>query len=116
MDVAALERVDALEDLAGETDAGPEAPGPKETNCTDGVDDDQDLARGLWDYDCHDDPACQPDGQPESSEARCSDWVDNNNDGATDCDDYECQNKQVCKGSWDLQAGGGGAAPERLGR
>ena len=99
-DIAELEAVE-------DDNVGPDSDAPRETNCADGKDDDNDSLIDCGDYDCHDDPACQPDGDPESSEARCSDWVDNNKDGATDCDDYECQNKTVCKGSWDLAAGGG---------
>ena len=106
-DVAAIEGLE--HDNAGLAGAAvaPDSTAPRETDCTDGVDNDNDSVVDCGDYDCHSDPACEPDGDPESSEARCSDWIDNNKDGATDCDDYECQNKTVCKGSWDLAAGGG---------
>lgn len=108
-DIAAIEGIEQDNAEFDEATVAPDSGAPREMNCADGNDDDNDSLVDCGDYDCHDDPACQADGDPESSEARCSDWVDNNKDGATDCDDYECQNKTVCKGSWDL-AGGAGAA------
>lgn len=80
--------------------------GPTETNCTDGKDNDGDLVYDCGDHDCHDDPACQPDGQPESTEARCADWVDNDGNGYKDCEDDGCTTMTVCKGSWDLELEG----------
>ncbi|MGB1698681.1 MAG: hypothetical protein ACPHRO_01925, partial [Nannocystaceae bacterium] len=108
-DIAQMEGLEEDNALFEEAELGPDADAPREQNCADGKDDDGDSLVDCGDYDCHDDPACQPDGDPESTEARCSDWVDNNKDGATDCDDYECQNKTVCKGSWDLANEGSGA-------
>ncbi|PKN57881.1 MAG: hypothetical protein CVU56_08615 [Deltaproteobacteria bacterium HGW-Deltaproteobacteria-14] len=91
-----------------------EAP-PKESSCTDGVDDDGDTVTDCADADCYADPACQPDGAPENTDGRCSDWIDNDRDGHLDCDDADCDGPgiTVCKGSWDKQqaaTGGGGSA------
>lgn len=74
----------------------------KETECADGVDNDGDTVFDCGDADCAADPACQPDGNPESTNSRCSDWVDNDNDGYTDCDDTDCDAPgiTVCQGSW----------------
>lgn len=90
-----------------------------ETVCNDRVDNDGDTVVDCGDADCANNPACQPDGQPEYTEERCSDWVDNDGDGAFDCDDSDCADKSACKGSWDSPqkggasdgggAGGGGA-------
>ncbi|MFN3197669.1 MAG: hypothetical protein ACE366_04515 [Bradymonadia bacterium] len=84
------------------------APGAKETQCDNGVDDDNDSLPDCADSDCTDTPACAPDGNPESTDQRCSDWVDNDQDGATDCDDSDCQASfiSVCSGSWSGSTGG----------
>lgn len=78
------------------------APMAQETQCDDGVDNDNDSLPDCADSDCADSPACQPDGNPESTDQRCSDWVDNDEDGATDCDDSDCQASYIsaCGGSW----------------
>lgn len=78
----------------------------RETQCADGEDNDGDTVYDCGDHDCHDDPVCQPDGQPESTDERCHDWVDNDQDGFTDCDDLDCQGKSVCQGSWDRELAG----------
>ncbi len=74
----------------------------KEANCSDGKDEDNDTVTDCGDADCFADPACRPDGDPESTDARCSDWVDNDQDGYKDCDDSDClaPTISVCKGSW----------------
>ncbi|MCA9667598.1 MAG: hypothetical protein KC503_18485 [Myxococcales bacterium] len=84
--------------------ATPAYAGGKETNCTDGVDNDGDSVYDCGDSDCKDHPACKPDGGPENTNKRCSDWIDNDGNGHTDCDDRACQRPgiTVCKGSWDL--------------
>ena len=73
-----------------------------ETNCSDGVDNDNDGVIDCADADCYDDPACKPDGQPENTNERCSDWIDNDGDGVMDCDDPACNGPDisVCRGSW----------------
>jgi hypothetical protein len=91
--------------------AVPASEGGKEKNCTDGRDEDEDLVFDCADADCKADPACQPDGQPESNDARCSDWIDNDSDGYVDCDDFDCDNTEICKGSWDLTGPGEPVAP-----
>ena len=99
------------------------APPAKESVCNDGKDDDGDLVFDCGDADCKSDPACQPDGNPESTEARCSDWLDNDDDGYLDCDDNDCDNTDACKGSWDLRGvpasggsvSGGGGVPSSAG-
>ena len=75
----------------------------KETQCSDGIDNDQDTVYDCGDQDCKDDPACQPDGHPENTDQRCSDWIDNDEDGAMDCEDQQCktENLTACLGSWD---------------
>ncbi len=85
----------------------------RETNCADGIDEDQDTVTDCGDNDCKSDPACQPDGNVESSDARCRDWVDNDANGYTDCEDTNCQGTEACMGSYDLEMAGkpvGGAA------
>ncbi len=62
-----------------------------ETNCSDGIDNDNDGATDCDDSDCASDPACStPD--PEI----CDDGVDNDGDGATDCDDSDCADDPAC--------------------
>jgi hypothetical protein len=75
----------------------------KETQCTDGIDNDGDTVYDCGDNDCKTDPACQPDGNPENTDKRCSDWIDNDEDGALDCEDQQCKtdNLTACLGSWD---------------
>ena len=84
----------------------------KETQCSDGIDNDSDTVYDCGDKDCKDDPACKPDGNPENTDKRCSDWVDNDEDGALDCEDQQCQTKDitVCSGSWDSQLRKGSSA------
>jgi hypothetical protein len=65
------------------------APVATEKICDDGLDNDGDTVYDCGDHDCDAAPACQPDGQSESSSARCHDWVDNDSDGFTDCDDID---------------------------
>ncbi|MBL8785445.1 MAG: hypothetical protein JNJ59_11125 [Deltaproteobacteria bacterium] len=79
----------------------------KETDCTNGKDDDGDTVFDCGDSDCKADPACKPDGREEATEATCSDWIDNDGDGHIDCDDDGCANGQIkaCMGSWDVQTG-----------
>ena len=83
---------------------------PRETNCTNQVDDDGDGLPDCGDSDCISDPACQSDGGPENTNARCSDWIDNDNDGHVDCGDTDCEGGTVtvCGGSWQgpLEASG----------
>jgi hypothetical protein len=79
---------------------------PTETQCSDGKDDDGDTVYDCGDDDCHDDPACTPDGKPEHGEGRCGDWVDNDEDGFTDCDDIDCDGTEICMGSLDLELQG----------
>lgn len=109
-DDAADDAASPEEDDAASPDAEPESPSDPtpatEQNCTDGEDNDGDTVYDCGDHDCHDDPACQPDGAPESTEARCSDWVDNDSDGFTDCGDIDCNGMSVCMGSWDRELAG----------
>ena len=76
----------------------------KESNCSDGKDEDGDTVLDCGDADCFADAACKPDGNPENTEARCGDWVDNDSDGKTDCDDSDCTVPGInaCKGSAQL--------------
>ena len=82
----------------------------KESNCSDGKDDDDDFVFDCGDHDCHDDAACVADGKPEADEKRCTDFIDNDKDGVFDCEDPECQILPVCQGSWKgpLDGKGGG--------
>lgn len=76
-----------------------------ETECTDGKDNDGDTVYDCGDADCYENPACAPDGNPESTNQRCSDWIDNDEDGYTDCDDRDCEDVNItaCLGSWQVQ-------------
>ncbi len=78
----------------------------KETDCSDGIDNDGDSVIDCGDADCADEPHCKPDGKPEKG--RCSDWVDNDGDGLIDCEDQECMNTKVCQGSWRGELDGDG--------
>jgi len=64
---------------------------PEETDCGDGIDNDEDGAIDCADDDCADDDACQV--EPEV----CNDGVDNDRDGATDCDDDDCAEDAECQ-------------------
>src|SRR5687767_179726 len=77
-------------------------PAQKETNCSDGVDDDGDTVFDCGDNDCKGEASCKPDGKPENTEEKCKDWLDNDGDGQVDCDDAECQRPNIgyCQGSW----------------
>jgi len=93
-----------------EEGAGSEpAAATRETNCSDGKDDDGDTVYDCGDADCQGEDACRKGGA-ENDEQRCHDWVDNDDDGFTDCDDFDCGSVEVCKGSWDRAGGGGGGA------
>jgi hypothetical protein len=79
--------------------------------CDNGKDDDDDTVYDCGDADCFDNPACQPDGQPENSNKRCGDWIDNDGDGHLDCDDSDCFDVgiTICEGSYDkMQRGASG--------
>ncbi len=61
-------------------------------NCTNGVDDDGDLAVDCNDLDCSSDPACG--GSPEN----CTNGVDDDQDGLIDCDDQvDCNSDPSCQ-------------------
>jgi hypothetical protein len=64
--------------------------GGTETDCDDGLDNDNDGFTDCDDTDCADDPACTP------TEDNCDDGVDNDNDGFTDCDDTDCADDPAC--------------------
>ena len=55
---------------------------PREDDCGDGVDNDEDGAVDCEDSDCEGDGACTEAGS-------CDDGIDNDGDGNTDCDDVE---------------------------
>lgn len=57
-----------------------------ESDCSDGIDNDQDCDIDCDDSNCIDDPACTGGGSPEV----CTDGVDNDLDQYTDCNDDEC--------------------------
>jgi hypothetical protein len=61
-----------------------------ETNCSDGLDNDNDGLTDCNDQDCANDPVCLP-------ETNCNDGVDNDSDGFTDCNDQDCANDPVCQ-------------------
>ena len=71
--------------------ASPASAESKETQCTDGLDNDNDSVIDCSDADCAKTPACKPDGRPENTNKRCRDWIDNDEDGVTDCEDQDCQ-------------------------
>ncbi len=85
----------------------------KETDCTDGKDDDFDSMTDCADADCASAPSCVAGGGLENTDPLCSDWVDNDGDGAVDCDDADCEGPGVkaCKGTWkgSTETGGGAA-------
>lgn len=87
----------------------------KETNCTDGIDNDGDSLIDCFDADCYGNPACKSSGGPENSDRLCSDGVDNDGDGAIDCEDLDCQRLgvTVCKGSWQGPLSGTGIKPRK---
>jgi hypothetical protein len=91
--------------------AAPASEGGKETQCSDGQDEDGDLVFDCADADCKSDPACAADGQRENTDPRCSDWVDNDDDGYVDCDDYDCDDVAICRGSWDVKGPATPVAP-----
>ncbi len=63
----------------------PVAP-PKETKCSDGIDNDKDGLTDCADPDCEGSAVCGP----EDTDARCNDKVDNDGDGFVDCEDKDC--------------------------
>jgi len=63
----------------------------KETNCTDGVDNDGDGRMDCADSDCASNAACQ-----HQTETNCTDGVDNDSDGSTDCADADCAADAAC--------------------
>jgi len=97
-------------------DSGP----PPESNCDDGVDDDEDGAIDCADSDCAADPACTEDcanGVDDDDDEEidcadrdcaeddacgelelCGDAMDNDSDGQSDCDDSECSCDAACGG------------------
>ena len=86
-----------------ETGAGAPArpvPTSRETQCTDGNDDDGDGMVDCSDADCFDVLECNVTGEERNAE-RCSDWVDNDGDGAVDCEDPDCSGPGIdlCHGS-----------------
>ncbi|MFK7989885.1 MAG: hypothetical protein AB8I08_27950 [Sandaracinaceae bacterium] len=100
----------------GVTDGGGDSgvPGPQETDCTDGVDDDGDGAMDCADPDC-DRELCDAtrlcfDGTcggctGAATETSCGDGRDEDCDMLVDCADPDCEG-QVC-GPGDVQCGGG---------
>lgn len=65
----------------------------KESNCTDGIDNDSDGATDCDDSDCATDSACTT---PTVTETSCTDEIDNDGDGATDCGDSDCTADSAC--------------------
>ncbi len=110
-------------------DAGP-GPG-RETNCIDGMDEDNDGLRDCADPDCAGIVQCMPetdctngvddnaDGKADcadddcngvgacesGSERTCDDGIDNDGDGATDCADPDCAPLPVCVPETNCQNG-----------
>lgn len=88
---------------------------PKETDCSNRIDDDGDGLIDCADADCFGDPACKTAGGLENSDLLCSDWIDNDGDGAVDCEDVDCHGPGLtaCKGSWEgpLEGTGVSRAP-----
>lgn len=76
-------------------------PAERETNCTDGIDNDNDSIADCGDSDCWEEPICEAGTTEERTEETCSDWVDNDGDGQVDCDDDDCtvDTLNVCQGS-----------------
>ncbi len=64
-------------------------PPPFETNCTDGIDEDEDGQTDCRDTDCATTAACP---QPED----CNDGKDNDKDGSVDCKDTDCTSDASC--------------------
>ncbi len=64
----------------------------KETNCTNGIDDDGDQLTDCGDPDCAQDPACVPKVEI------CDNGIDDDEDGKTDCDDPDCAEHAACAG------------------
>jgi len=63
-------------------------------NCSNGIDDDGDLAVDCDDIDCAGDPICG--GAPEN----CTNGIDDDQDGYTDCDDQaDCSSHPSCQTS-----------------
>lgn len=85
----------------------------RETNCTDGIDDDGDGVIDCEDADCAEDPACKtPEGEatpgestepsappppPVARETICDDRIDNDGDSVTDCADSDCYDHPACQ-------------------
>jgi len=67
------------------------APVLNETNCSDGLDDDQDELIDCCDDDCFADEACL-------KEAACDNEADDDCDGVADCDDDDCSGDEACFG------------------
>ena len=60
----------------------------EETDCTDGIDEDEDGLIDCQDDDCSDLSIC--------IESICDDGLDDENDGLTDCDDPDCEGNDAC--------------------
>ncbi|MEM7244256.1 MAG: hypothetical protein AAF533_02865 [Acidobacteriota bacterium] len=63
-------------------------PEPPETDCTDGLDNDDDGKIDCADDNCADDLACAPED--------CGNEADDDEDGLVDCDDHECLREAAC--------------------
>jgi hypothetical protein len=72
----------------GSSDTGTVSPPESETDCADGIDEDEDGFTDCEDDDCAEDAACV--------ETDCSDGVDNDGDGAMDCEDDDCADDAAC--------------------
>ncbi len=66
---------------------------PVETNCTDGIDNDEDGDTDCRDSDCPQDASCED----AASDEICDDETDNDGDGLVDCDDIDCEADDICK-------------------
>ncbi len=62
---------------------------PRETNCNDGIDNDEDGSTDCEDRDCRNAANCTP-------ETDCNDDIDNDEDGMTDCADPDCEGTVTC--------------------
>ena len=82
----------------------------KETECTDGQDNDGDTVYDCGDSDCKADPACQASDDPENTPEKCGDYFDNDADGYVDCEDFDCDGSTACQGSWDREIAGAATA------
>jgi hypothetical protein len=85
--------------------AGPLWAADHETDCKDGIDNDNDTVYDCSDADCFSQAHCKDGQGDENTNESCGDWVDNDGDGVKDCEDMDCNAPgiTICYGSWDLR-------------